>query len=357
MCEEVAMHAGFRWFSDLDFNSPVPDRTTLVKLRRHTWGEKVFRQVMEAIVGQCIEAGLVKGKAAVVDGSQVRARAAVTSLEAIEPVQSIEEYCNRLAQEDPPQAAAEQKPPDEDASNGGSGTARKAGDPDFHGERFSNRTHRSKTDPDARLFSKGDRVGAQLSYLVHDLMDLKSGVILDTTASRADGALEREAALALVDNVAKVHGSRVALRYLLMDANYTPAAFLADVLARGLEPVVPTKTLSKASIPGPLRKRVILVELARSHRRPDLSTAHSPAAASALRMLDSEQSSRCAASRRLISPARTCRRRMGQVGAVRGDSVARGRSIRTPLLRARSIPALTRSDRMPRSSWAWAIVM
>jgi Transposase and inactivated derivatives len=254
MCEEVAMHAGFRWFCDLDFNSSVPDRTTLVKLRRHTWGEKVFRQVMEAIVGQCIEAGLVKGRAAVVDGSQVRARAAVTSLEAIEPVQSIEEYCNRLAQEDPPQAAAEQKPPDNDSANGGSGTARKAGDPDFHGERFSNRTHRSKTDPDARLFSKGDRVGAQLSYLVHDLMDLKSGVILDTTASRAYGALEREAPPALVDNVAKVHGDRLALRYLPTNANDTSAALLADVLARGLEPVVPTKTLSKAAIPGPLHK-------------------------------------------------------------------------------------------------------
>ncbi len=123
MCEEVAMHGGLRRFCDLDFSSPVPDRTMLVKLRRHTWGEKVFRQVMEAIVGQCIETGLVKGKAAAVDGYHVRARAAATSLEAIEPVQSIEEYCTRLAQEDPPHAAAQQKPPDNDPSNGGSGTA------------------------------------------------------------------------------------------------------------------------------------------------------------------------------------------------------------------------------------------
>lgn len=58
------MHAGFRLFCWLDFNAPMPDRTTRVKLRRHTWGEKVFREVMQAIVGQCIEAGLVKGKAA-----------------------------------------------------------------------------------------------------------------------------------------------------------------------------------------------------------------------------------------------------------------------------------------------------
>ena len=263
MCEEVAMHAGFRWFCGLDFNSPVPDRTTLVKLRRHTWGEKVFREVMQAIVGQCIEAGLVKGKAAVVDGSQVRARAAVTSMEAIEPVLSLDEYCKTLAQED---MAVDQEPPRDDSPSGGPGAGRRAGDPDFHGERFSNRTHRSKTDPDARLFAKGNKVGATLSYLVHNFMDLKSGVILDTLASYANGALERTAALQLTDNVTEVHGRRLDLRYLLMDANYTEAAFLAEVLDRGIEPIVPTKTVSKAKVPGPLRRRVIPLDLADSHR-------------------------------------------------------------------------------------------
>lgn len=266
MCEEVAMHAGYRWFCGLDFNSRVPDRTTLVKLRRHTWGEKVFREVMQAIVGQCVAAGLVKGKAIVVDGSQVRARAAVTSMEAIEPALTLEEYFKDLTQGDTTEDAADQESPPEGPS-GGPGANRLAGNPDFHGERFSNRTHRSKTDPDARLFAKGHKVGAMLSYLVHDLMDLKSGVVLDTMATHAYGALERAAALQLTDNVAKVHGRRLGLRYLLADANYTEAAFLAEVLDRGIEPIVPTRTVSKAKVPGPLRRRVIALDLADSHRR------------------------------------------------------------------------------------------
>ncbi|KYH31799.1 hypothetical protein MOMUL_19420 [Moorella mulderi DSM 14980] len=59
---------------------------------------------------------------------------------------------------------------------------RKSGDPDFHGEKFSNETHRSTTDPEARLFRKGAGKEAKLSYLVHDLIDVRSGVILDTRA-------------------------------------------------------------------------------------------------------------------------------------------------------------------------------
>lgn len=268
MCEEVVMHAGFRWFCGLDFNLPVPDRTTLVKLRRHTWGEKIFREVMHAIVQQCIDAGLVKGNAAVVDGTEVRARAAVTSLEAIEPVLSLDEYVEALAQADKDLDSTDLEPLHDEGPSGGAPEAgRKAGDPNFHGERFSNETHRSKTDRDARLFRKGKQVGATLSYLVHDLMDLKSGVILDTMASHANGALERKAALTLADEVARVHGKRLRTRYLLMDANYTEAEFLAEVLARGMEPIVPTKTISKAPVPGPLRYRVIPLALAQSHRR------------------------------------------------------------------------------------------
>lgn len=64
----------------------------------------------------------------------------------------------------------------------------------------------------------------------------------------------------------EAHGQRLSLRYLLMDANYTEAAFLAEVPDRGIEPIVPTRTVSKAKVPGPLRRRVIPLDLAESHR-------------------------------------------------------------------------------------------
>lgn len=252
MCEEVAMHAGYRWFCDLDFNSPVPDRTTLVKLRRHTWGEGVFQAVMEAVVQQCIDADLVKGKAVVIDGSQVKAKAAVTSLEAIAPVVPLKEYLDRLDDEED-----DQDPP---PPTGG----RKAGDQDFRGEQLRNETHRSKTDPDARLFRKGRNVGAQMSYLVHDAVDLKSGVILSTGATLAYGRLERPAALALLDGLPEQ--IRRSLKYALMDANYTEAGFLAAMLERGMEPIVPRKHVAQKLRFKKLRRKRVTISDAREHR-------------------------------------------------------------------------------------------
>ncbi len=273
LCEDLQMHAGYRWFCGLDFNQKVPDRTTLVKLRRHQWGEAVFREVMLAGVQQCIDAGFVKGSAVVVDGSEVRAWAAVKSLEALAPVLSVEEFVEQIVREDAVESAVSQVPgePPELPRDGGTeaepvaAEPRKAGDEDFHGEKFTNATHRSKTDPDARLFRKGN-TGATLSYLVHNTMDLKSGVILATTATHAYSAQERIAAIDMLDEIQGQFGRQLLLRFLLMDANYTEGRFLARVLSRGVEPIVPTDRVAKAPVPGPLRRRLIPLEAGRAHR-------------------------------------------------------------------------------------------
>ncbi len=100
VCEEVAMHAGFRGFCRLNFDDKVPNRTTLVKIRKR-WGEAgVFDEVMRRVVQQCIDAGLVRGRRLGVDGTQVNANAATNSLEPIVPVQPLEEYLQRIRQED-----------------------------------------------------------------------------------------------------------------------------------------------------------------------------------------------------------------------------------------------------------------
>lgn len=252
LCDEIGMHAGYLWFCGMDFHSEIPDRTTLVKLRRHRWGEKVFRKVMSDIVQQCIEAGLVKGKAVVADGTEVQARAAITSLQAIEPPVELENYLNKLDEDGGDTGGPDDPPP----------PTRQGGDPDFHGERFSNETHRSKTDPDARLFRKSSGTGAKLSYLVHNIVDMTSGVILGTNATHAFGFTEREAALDLLDE-AQEHALKI--RYLLADANYTASSFLAQVLKRGVEPLVPLGKVRR-QVKGPLRRRVISIDVARRHR-------------------------------------------------------------------------------------------
>ncbi|WP_211237005.1 hypothetical protein [Aneurinibacillus terranovensis] len=58
---------------------------------------------------------------------------------------------------------------------------------DFHGKKFSNATHRSVTDADARLYKKSKGQEAYLCYLVHNVIDVTSGVILSTQVSMASG--------------------------------------------------------------------------------------------------------------------------------------------------------------------------
>lgn len=272
---EVAMHAGFRWFCRLNFDDPIPDRTTLVKLRRLWSITGVFASVMEEVVSQCVEAGLVSGKAIGVDGTQVTANAATNSLASLTPVTSVSEWVKRKQAVDA-EAESPKDPPTDPGNSGPGGTAptetggatssgRQAGDPDFHGEKFSNATHRSKTDPDARLARKGRAQEAKLRYLVHNTVDLRSGVILSTMATQATGNAERLAALVMLDDflmrLPRVHGRR----YFVADAGYTAGWYLAEVLRRGVFPMVPMASTTPEPIPTWQRQTNNLDQLRKRH--------------------------------------------------------------------------------------------
>lgn len=215
-----------------------------MKLRRERWGKDgVFDDLMREVVRQCVAADLVQGKDLAVDGTQVTANAAITSMESLQPVVSLQDYLDRFGgkRED-----REDKEPPEDGSPPPS--HRKAGDPDFRGERFSNATHRSKTDPEARLYRKGSGQEAKLRYLVHDLVDVRSGVIVATTATQATGTAEREAGLKLLKQAMPIL-PRVEKRTLAADAGYDAGSFLMGVLEQGVETYVPLRDMALEPVP------------------------------------------------------------------------------------------------------------
>jgi hypothetical protein len=107
------------------------------------------------------------------------------------------------------------------------------GDPEWHGEHFRNATHRSTTDPAARLYRKSNGQEAKLRYLGHYMADLPSGVIYAAMATQATGTAEREAALAMVG------GMKRKPRQVTMDLGYRDGAFLAAMRAMGVQPIVP----------------------------------------------------------------------------------------------------------------------
>jgi IS5 family transposase len=71
---------------------------------------------------------------------------------------------------------------------------------DFHGEKRSNATHESKTDPEAKLARKGAGKEAKLSYQQHALMENRNGLLVELQVSEASGRAERETALAMVND-------------------------------------------------------------------------------------------------------------------------------------------------------------
>ena len=89
----------------------------------------------------------------------------------------------------------EELPPKDDSPDDQEPGPRNA-QPDFKGQKRSNDTHASTSDPDARLYRKSHNTGAQLSYMGHVLMEHRSGLLRSAHVSLAGGRSEREAALA-----------------------------------------------------------------------------------------------------------------------------------------------------------------
>ena len=115
----------------------------------------------------------------------------------------------------------------------------------FRGEKRSNRTHRSLTDPEARLARKSKGVGSQLAHAAHVLMENRNGLVVDVSVSEANGRAERQEALTLVRRTRRRH--RLRLKTLGADKGYAAGAFLHELESK--ETIVPMIPMPK----GPIR--------------------------------------------------------------------------------------------------------
>ncbi|PTX46217.1 transposase [Melghirimyces profundicolus] len=244
--QELTMHAGYRWFCRLDFNDPVPDRSTLIKTRERWAKAGLLDSILAQIVQQCIERGLVQGDTLAIDGTQIPARAAVNSLERIGTVLQMEESDSDEDDDEPPSS-----PP------------RQAGNPDFHGERFSNATHRSKTDPDARLYRKGKGKETRLSYLGHYVADVPSGVILAAEATLATGDAETQVGRRLLAQVQQQLPHPSQRRKLAADKGYAEKNFLKETIELGFDPHIALQKEEEEPIPTWKRRTFSLDRLRR----------------------------------------------------------------------------------------------
>ena len=223
--EELNMHAAFRWFCNLGFHEKAPDRSTLNRLRNHRWArDGIFETIMRNIVEQCTTVGLVSGKHLAVDGTKVRANASIKSLEPLIVEVAVDEYLDRLKLKggETRRTSIEERPDDKD----------------FRGTKLSNKTHRSTTDPDARLYRKSSGQETSLSYVANDLIDTKSRVILATAVTQPGITTERDAAIAMLDTLASTALSKN-IQTLTADKGYGATTFITDLIDRGITPHIP----------------------------------------------------------------------------------------------------------------------
>jgi IS5 family transposase len=219
------MHAAYRWFCNLGFHEKTPDRSTLNKLRNHRWaGDGIFERIMHHIVEQCVTAGLVSGKHLTVDGTKIRANASIKSLEPIIVEAELDEYLDRLSLKPCPKSDKK----DDTHSD----------DKDFRGEKLSNETHRSITDPDARLYRKALGQEASLSYVGNNLIDTKSRVILAVKVTQPGISTESDAALEMLDSLTAT-GLSKNTHTLVADKGYGSTEFVTDLMDRGITPHIP----------------------------------------------------------------------------------------------------------------------
>src|SRR5206468_8130521 len=110
---------------------------------------------------------------------------------------------------------------------------------DFRSQKRSNKTHASRTDPEARLMRKGNDKEARLAFMAHALMENRNGLLADLQTTEADGYAERDAGLKMLDRAAD-RGFRP--KTVAADKLHDVRGFVADLRLRGLTPHVAQNT-------------------------------------------------------------------------------------------------------------------
>ena len=202
LMEQLDYNLLFRWFVGLGVDEPVWNPSTFSKNRDRLAEADVGRRLFDEIVELARRQGLTSDEHFSVDGTLIAAWAS--------------------------QKSVRRKDGDDDDNPDGVG--RNAGR-NFHGEKRSNKTHASRTDPEALLASKSNGIAARPSYAGHTLMENRNGLIVDAELTPAAGTAERETA-------ADMAGGLRAGSTLGADKAYDTQGFVQDLRALGVTPHV-----------------------------------------------------------------------------------------------------------------------
>ena len=212
-CERLNYDLLFKWFLGLAIDDRSFDASTFTKNRDRLLDHEIAERFFAAAVEQARLRRYLSSDHFSVDGTVLEAWASHKSF----------------------------KPKDRDPNE--PPPAGRNSEQDFHGEKRSNTTHESTTDPEARLYRKSQAAPAKMAYLGHVLMEHRHGLIVDMELTQADGYGEREAALTMIDRLP----TRRRRRTVAADKAYDTKDFVAGCRSRGFTPQVAQHTNGRRS--------------------------------------------------------------------------------------------------------------
>jgi len=201
LMERMEFDLLFRWFVGLGVDDPAWDHSSFTKNRDRLVTGEIAAKFLHAVLAQPRVKRLLSSDHFSVDGTLLEAWASLKSFRR-----------------------------KDGSDRDGDGPGRNA-ERDFHGEKRSNETHASTTDPEARLYRKGDGQPARLCYIGHALMENRHGLVVGGGASLATGTAERKMALDLLDR--RQTSGRITLG---ADKAYDVAQFVHDLRHRSVTP-------------------------------------------------------------------------------------------------------------------------
>ncbi len=213
LCEQIDLNLLFRWFLDLQPSDDAFDATTFTKNRQRLETHGLANAFFDAVVAEAIAKDLCSEHFSV-DGTLIESFASAKSFQ-------------------PQDAANEQNQNPSD----GNGFKPSNPDIDFHGQKRTNETHRSRTDPEAKLYRKGRGKEAKLSHMGHVLAENRNGLIVTVAATEANGTAEREATLSMLDDLKATHDRKP--RTLGGDKGYDDGDFFQTLEGREIDPHIP----------------------------------------------------------------------------------------------------------------------
>jgi len=212
LMEQLNYNLLFRWFVGLSMDDPIWDPTVFSKNRDRLLEGDVARAFFERVLCHARAQGLLSDEHFTVDGTLIEAWAGQKSFK---------------------KKGSDDSKPTDDPGNPTT---------DFKGEKRTNETHQSTTDPDARLYKKGRGRESKLCYQGHATMENRNGLAVNGRVTRATGYAEREAALEMIEEVPGKHRITVG-----GDKAYDTKEFVRRLRLRNATPHVAQNTVGRPS--------------------------------------------------------------------------------------------------------------